>query len=288
MTIQLNETHDVNLKSRVESANVKGCEFPIQNLPFAVFRRQGSNEAFRGGVAIGDQVLDLKRLAEKNYFSGVAQTAVQAGAQPKLNALMALPHTAWSALRLALSKLLREGATQSLDGLLLKQTEVEYDVAADIGDYTDFYTSVHHATNIGKLFRPDNPLMPNYKWIPIGYHGRSSSIVISGHDFKRPCGQSKAPDADTPSVGPSKRMDYELELGVFVGTGNALGEPIAIENAENHVFGLCLLNDWSARDIQPWEYQPLGPFLAKNFASHISPWVVTLEALAPTSNPANA
>ncbi len=171
MTIQLNETHDVNLKSRVASANVKGCEFPIQNLPFAVFRRQGSNEAFRGGVAIGDQVLDLKLLAEKNYFSGVAQTAVQAGAQPKLNALMALPHTAWSALRLALSKLLRKGATQSLDGLLLKQTEVEYDVAADIGDYTDFYTSIHHATNIGKLFRPDNPLMPNYKWIPIGYIG---------------------------------------------------------------------------------------------------------------------
>lgn len=279
--MQLNETHNPSLTSRLDSANIVGCDFPIQNLPFSVFRRKGTDEVFRGGVAIGDQIVDLAALAKANYFTDDAKVAVDAGAKSKLNDLMALSRAHWSELRLALSNLLREGATESLDGLLVSQAEAEYDVPAQIGDYTDFYTSVHHATNIGKLFRPDNPLMPNYKWIPIGYHGRSSSIVISGQDFKRPSGQSKAPDADVPSVGASKRMDYELELGVYAGTGNALGKAIAIDDAEKHVFGICLLNDWSARDIQPWEYQPLGPFLAKNFASHVSPWVVTLEALAP-------
>lgn len=281
MTIQLNETHQVQLTSRVASANTTDSEFPIQNLPFAIFRRQGSQESFRGGVAIGDEVVDLKALAEKAYFSGEAQEALTAATQPKLNALMALSPKHWSALRLALSRLLREGATEPLDGILVPQAEAEYDVPATIGDYTDFYTSVYHATNIGKLFRPDNPLMPNYKWIPIGYHGRSSSIVISGKDFKRPKGQTKAPDADTPRFGPCQRLDYELELGVYTGGANSLGEPIVLDEAENHIFGLCVFNDWSARDIQAWEYQPLGPFLAKNFASHVSPWVVTLEALAP-------
>lgn len=281
MTIQLNETHNPQLISRIESANQADSDFPIQNLPFAVFRRKGSGEAFRGGVAIGDQVVDLAALAEKDYFSGEAKTALVAAAQPKLNDFMALPHTAWSTLRLALSRLLRADATEDLAGVLVAQSAVEYDVPAHIGDYTDFYTSVYHATNIGKLFRPDNPLMPNYKWIPIGYHGRSSSIIISGKDFKRPVGQTKAPDAGSPSFGACQRMDYELELGIYAGTGNALGEPITIDDAESHVFGICILNDWSARDLQAWEYQPLGPFLAKNFASNISPWVVTLEALAP-------
>lgn len=281
MTTQLNETHNPTLKSRVSSANVASNDFTIQNLPFAVFRRKDSDEAFRGGVAIGDEIVDLKALAGKDYFSGDAKMALDAAAQQKLNDLMALPHTYWSALRLALSQLLREGASESLDGLLVAQSDAEYDVPAHIGDYTDFYTSVYHATNIGKLFRPDNPLMPNYKWIPIGYHGRSSSVVVSGTDFKRPNGQTKAPDADIPSFGPCKRLDYELELGIFTGAANALGESITIDDAENHVFGVCVFNDWSARDIQAWEYQPLGPFLSKNFASHISPWIVTLEALAP-------
>src|SRR5574343_510065 len=279
----LNETHDPALRSWLASANTQGCDFPIQNLPFAVFRRRGSAEAFRGGVAIGDQIVDLAALAQTTLLSGTAQQAAQAGAAPKLNALMALGPAAWSALRLALSRLLREGSAQqaTVQACLVPQAEAEFDVAAQVGDYTDFYTSVHHATNIGKQFRPDNPLLPNYKWVPIGYHGRASSIGISGQAFARPKGQLKAPDAEVPVLAPSKRLDIELELGIFIGQGNAQGEPIEIGDAENHVFGICLLNDWSARDIQGWEYQPLGPFLSKNFASTISPWVVTLEALAP-------
>lgn len=280
---QFNETHDPALRSWVASANLAGTDFPIQNLPFAVFRRQGAAEAWRGGVAIGDQIVDLAAVAHAVVFSGEAAQAAQAAGQDKLNALMALGQGAWSALRLALSRALRQGSPQqaALQACLVPQAEAEYDVPARIGDYTDFYTSVYHATNIGKQFRPDNPLLPNYKWVPIGYHGRASSIVISGTDFHRPKGQIKKPDADAPVLGASQRMDIELELGVFIGTGNALGRPIAITEAEQHVFGICLLNDWSARDIQGWEYQPLGPFLAKNFATTVSPWVVTLEALAP-------
>ena len=280
---QLNETHDPALRSWVASAHLAGTDFPIQNLPFAVFRRQGKNEAWRGGVAIGDQIVDLAAVAQAGVFTGEAAQAAQAGAQDKLNALMALGQGAWSALRLALSRGLREGSAQqaTLQACLVPQAEAEYDVPARIGDYTDFYTSVYHATNIGKQFRPDQPLLPNYKWVPIGYHGRASSIVVSGTDFHRPKGQIKKPEADAPVLGPSQRMDIELELGVFIGTGNALGDPIAITEAEQHVFGICLLNDWSARDIQGWEYQPLGPFLSKSFASSVSPWVVTMEALAP-------
>lgn len=279
----LNETHNPALHSWVASANTAGSDFPIQNLPFAVFRRKGSTEAFRGGVAIGDQVLDLAALAQSGVLKGDAAAAAQAGAQDKLNALMAMGTSAWSALRLALSRALREGsaAQAELQACLVPQAEAEYDVPARIGDYTDFYTSVHHATNIGKQFRPDNPLLPNYKWVPIGYHGRASSIGVSGQQFRRPVGQSLPPGATEPSFGPCKRLDIELELGIFVGSGNALGESVPITEAEDHVFGICLLNDWSARDIQGWEYQPLGPFLAKNFATTVSPWVVTLEALAP-------
>lgn len=279
----LNETHDPSLQSWVTSANAAGCDFPIQNLPFASFKRKGSSEALRCGVAIGDQILDLKALAALGALQGEAQQAAEAGAQTQLNALMDLGPQVWSALRLALSRGLRTGAAQQgvWQACLVLQAEAEFGLPARIGDYTDFYTSIHHATNIGKQFRPDNPLLPNYQWIPIGYHGRSSSIVVSGQPFKRPVGQTKAPDAAQPTVKASARMDIELELGVFIGTSNALGDPVAITEAEDHVFGLCLLNDWSARDIQPWEYQPLGPFLAKNFASHISPWIVTMEALAP-------
>ncbi|MDX9968224.1 MAG: fumarylacetoacetase [Hydrogenophaga sp.] len=279
----LNETHDPALRSWVASAHVAGADFPIQNLPFASFRRQGSAEPFRGGVAIGDQIVDLAAVARAGVFTGEAGEAAAAGAQAQLNALMAMGPSAWRALRLALSRALREGAAgqAALQACLVPQAQAEYGVPARIGDYTDFYTSVHHATNIGRLFRPDNPLMPNYKWIPIGYHGRASSIGVSGQAFHRPVGQTLPPGATQPSFGPCRRLDIELELGIFIGTGNALGEPVSMAQAEDHVFGICLLNDWSARDIQAWEYQPLGPFLAKNFATTISPWVVTLEALAP-------
>ena len=286
MTSRLNETHDPKLTSWVESANRPGSDFPIQNLPFALFRPKNTDEAFRGGVAIGDDVIDLKALSATDCLEGSAAEAAVAGAKSTLNPLMSMGPNSWSALRLALSRLLRSGAkTDDIANCLIAMDQVEFDIPAHIGDYTDFYTSIHHATNIGSLFRPDNPLLPNYKWIPIGYHGRSSSIGVSGQSFKRPNGQTKAPDADAPAVGPSKRMDYELEMGIFIGQGNALGDRVTMHDAEDHVFGLCLLNDWSARDIQAWEYQPLGPFLAKSFASTISPWIVTLEALAPYRTP---
>ncbi len=280
--IDLNETHDPALESWVESANADS-DFPVQNLPFGVFRRQGSDEALRGGVAIGDEIVDLAAAHEAGVFRHTAGEAAGTCAGATLNAFMAQGPGAWSALRLALSRALRAGAAEEarLRACLVAQAEAEHSVAAEIGDYTDFYASIHHATNVGRLFRPDNPLMPNYQWIPIGYHGRSSSIRVSGTNFRRPRGQTRAPDANAPSFGPCKRLDHELEVGIFIGPGNALGEPIAMAEAEAHVFGLCLLNDWSARDIQAWEYQPLGPFLSKSFASTVSPWVVTLEALAP-------
>ena len=279
----INETHDINLKSWVASANEANCDFPIQNLPFAEVRRKNSDEAFRGAVAIGDQVIDLAKVNELGLFSGDAQVAVKATSQATLNEFMGLGQQYWSALRLALSKALREGASEQaqLSEALIAQADIEFALPCRIGDYTDFYTSIYHATAVGSLFRPDNPLLPNYKWVPIGYHGRSSSIDVSGQTFHRPNGQTKAPDAEVPSFGPCKRLDYELELGIYLGKGNELGDAIAIEHAENHVFGFCVFNDWSARDLQAWEYQPLGPFLAKNFASTVSPWIVTTEALAP-------
>lgn len=278
----INETHDVNLSSWVTSAN-SNSDFPIQNLPFAIFKRKGQEEAFRGGVAIGDQVIDLAAVAKINLFSGNTQRALEAASQPTLNALMDLGVAANSALRLSLSKALRTDSPlqTALAATLIPQQNIEFGMPCQIGDYTDFYTSIHHATAVGKLFRPDNPLLPNYKWIPIGYHGRSSTIGISGQNFHRPIGQTKAPDATEPSFGPCKRLDYELEMGLFVGKSTQMGEIINIETAEQHLFGVCIFNDWSARDIQAWEYQPLGPFLAKSFASTISPWIVTMEALAP-------
>ena len=279
----LNETHNPALVSWVESANVEDSDFPIQNLPFASFKVKGSAEGFRGGVAIGDQVIDLKALFALEIFDGDAQMALEQCCQSQLNAFMAMGKQYWSALRKALSQALTQGSElqAKLASCLVAQQNVEYALPCQIGDYTDFYTSIHHATSVGKKFRPDNPLLPNYKWVPIGYHGRSSSIEVSGSDFKRPKGQTKAPTATEPSFGPCKRLDYEMEVGIFIGNGNALGEPISIEKAEDHVFGICLFNDWSARDIQGWEYQPLGPFLSKSFASTISPWIVTSEALAP-------
>ncbi|MEZ5479419.1 MAG: fumarylacetoacetase [Thiolinea sp.] len=281
--VALNETHDPALQSWVRSANLPDTDFPLQNLPFAVLRRQGSTESYRGGVAIGDQVVDLAALQQQAPYQGLAAEALAAAAEPTLNRFMGMGEAAWSALRLVLSRSLREGSADQalLESCLLQQSAVEYSLPAVIGDYTDFYTSIHHASNIGKLFRPDNPLLPNYQWVPIGYHGRSSSLNISGHDFPRPWGQLKAPDAEAPVCAPCKRLDYELEVGIFIGSGNEQGQPISMAEAESHVFGLCILNDWSARDLQAWEYQPLGPFLAKNFASTLSPWIVTLEALAP-------
>lgn len=279
----LNETHDPALKSWVASANYGQTDFPIQNLPFASFRRRGSQETFRPGVAIGQAIVDLGALRAARPFDGDAALALEACADTHLNALMALGPKAWSALRLALSRALREGAAQRalIEPLLLPQAEAEFTTPARIGDYTDFYISLHHATAVGKQFRPDNPLLPNYKWVPIGYHGRASSIGVEQR-FARPVGQQRpAAEGEAPQFGPCKRLDYELELSIFVGQGNAQGDRIALASAEQHVFGLGILNDWSARDIQAWEYQPLGPFLAKNFASTISPWIVTLEALEP-------
>lgn len=279
----LNETHDPALECWVESARAPDGDFPLQNLPFSIFRRAGSGEAFRGGVAIGAEIVDLAAAQAAGVFDGVAARAAQAATGPQLNPLMAMGPAAWSALRLELSRALRSGSPREerLRGCLVPQARAEYAVPAEIGDYTDFYTSIHHATNVGRLFRPDQPLMPNYRWVPIGYHGRASSIGISGQQFARPRGQVLAKGAAVPALVPSRRIDYELELGVYIGVGNALGTPIAIDDADAHVFGVCLLNDWSARDIQAWEYQPLGPFLAKSFATTISPWIVTLEALAP-------
>jgi fumarylacetoacetase len=283
----LNETHSPQLQSWVACANAAGNDFPIQNLPFGVFRRAGSAEVFRVGVAIGEEILDLTAAQAAGVFTGASEDAAIACCAPTLNAFMALGPAAWSALRLELSRVLRAGSTAQakLAACLVPQTQAEFAVPAQIGDYTDFYTSVHHATNIGRLLRPDNPLLPNYKWVPIGYHGRSSSIGVSGQAVRRPVSQVMRPGASEPILAPSARMDYELEMGIFVGPGNTLGEPIPMIEAEQHVFGMCLFNDWSARDVQGWEYQPLGPFLAKNFASTVSPWVVTLEALAPHRQP---
>ena len=281
--IELNETHEPGLKSWVESAQRPGSDFPIQNLPHGVFRRSGTTEPLRGGVAIGDQILDMQAAHALGVFHGEAAPAAAHAGASSLNGLMALGPRAWSALRLALSRLLREGAPEAarLRGCLVAQSAAQFAVPARIGDFTDFYTSVYHATNIGRLFRPDAPLTPNFKWLPIAYHGRVSSIDVSGQQFARPSGQVLPAGATAPVFSACKRLDYELEIGIWIGPGNLPGQPIAIGEVDRHVFGLCLLNDWSARDIQAWEYQPLGPFLAKNFATTISPWIVTTEALAP-------
>jgi fumarylacetoacetase len=271
--------------SFIESANRPDTDFPLQNLPFGVFR-SGPSGAI--GVAIGDRILDLGRAADVRLLSGLPSRTVSACSATTLNPLMSLSRAHWSPLRQRIAELLRAGSEHqaAVDPLLVPMADAVMLPPVRIGDYTDFYASIHHATNVGRLFRPDNPLLPNYKYVPIGYHGRASSIVVSGAAVHRPSGQSKDAAAEAPVFGPSRSLDYELEVGFFAGPGNALGQPIPIAEAEQHIFGLCLLNDWSARDMQSWEYQPLGPFLAKSFATSISPWIVTMEALEPFRVPA--
>jgi fumarylacetoacetase len=270
------------LKSWLASANDPGSDFPIQNLPYGVFRWSGGN---RIGVAIGDRILDLHGCTTHGLLDELPEPIVRSCCTGRLNALMALGPETWSRLRRHVQMLLDADQADShmqdrVAAHLVPMREAAMQLPAQIGDYTDFYASIHHATRVGRLFRPDNPLLPNYKYVPIGYHGRASSIVVSGEMIRRPCGQTK-PQGTEPVFGPARSLDYELEVGIFVGAGNVLGESIPVAQAERQIFGLCLVNDWSARDIQSWEYQPLGPFLAKNFATTISPWVVSMEALAP-------
>jgi fumarylacetoacetase len=284
---RLDATHDPALRSWVEAANDPTSDFPIQNLPFGVFRRAGSSEPPRIGVAIGDHILDVLGCLEEDLLTAIGPEAARALSGSTLNHLMSQGSSTWSATRRAISALLATGTPTVRDNAVLRErllvpgADAELAVPAVIGDYTDFYASVHHATNVGSMFRPDNPLLPNYKHLPVGYHGRASSIVASGTPIRRPHGQTKADDAAGPAFGPSRLLDYELELGFLIGPGNDLGQRISMAEARRHIFGMVIVNDWSARDIQKWEYQPLGPFNAKNFATTISPWVVTLEALEP-------
>ena len=268
MGVTTDETHDTGLRSWVASANDPTTDFPIQNLPYGRFRT-AARSPWRVAVAIGDRALDL-------HAAGLLRS-------DDIAEVLGMSPGERTALRRAISDGLRSGSTQAKDWqrALLSQASVEFGVPCEIGEYTDFYSGIHHALSVGKLFRPENPLLPNYKWVPIGYHGRASSILASGRAFHRPRGQIKSPDVEAPRLAPSARLDYELELGVIVGAPNELGSAVPVADAESHIFGLTLLNDWSARDVQAWEYQPLGPFLAKNFATTLSPWIVTLDALAP-------
>ena len=283
----MDETHDSNLRSWVEID--KKSDFPIQNIPFGVYSPKIGGD-LHVATAIGDYVLDLAYLDEAGFFIDTEIEGTEVFHEPTLNAFMSLGQKAWKEARLVISRLLRQepsnGDLRDNDDLkkmaLISMNEVEMQLPVDIGDYTDFYSSKEHATNVGKMFRPNGePLLPNWLHLPVAYHGRASSVVLSGTDIVRPKGQTKTADALTPSFGNSERLDFELEMGVFIGAGNSLGEPVSVNTAEDHVFGLALVNDWSARDIQTWEYQPLGPFLAKNFATSISPWIITLEALEP-------
>src|SRR6266446_3608308 len=262
--------------------------FPIQNLPFGVFKPRDS--AARVGVAIGERIVDLSVLEEKGHFD-FAQDR-QLFLQDSLNAFLALGRPAWRKTREVLQHLLSTDTPILRDDAALRervfhqQRDVTMQLPARIGDYTDFYSSYHHAHNVGTMLRgPENALMPNWKWLPVAYHGRASSIVISGTDVRRPKGQIKPPDASAPQFGPTKSLDYELEIAFLIGPANWLGQPVPIDRAVDHIFGFVLMNDWSARDVQAWEYQPLGPFLAKNFCTSMSPWVVTVEALEPFRRP---
>ena len=287
----MNKTHDPSLTSWVESANSPDTDFPVQNLPFGVFSRKGESER-RVGVAIGDQIVDVGESLSANLWTGKARDVARFCDRPNMKELMNAPAESLTEFRARLSELLSgtpgdDTAINPLPpGALVPMAEAEMRLPTEIGDYTDFYASIYHATNVGRLFRPDSPLLPNYKHVPIGYHGRASSIVLSGAEVRRPKGQTQPTGSTGPVFGPSQMLDYEAEVGFFVGQGNELGEPVPIEEAEGHIFGVCLVNDWSARDIQSWEYQPLGPFLSKNFATSISPWVVTWEALEPYRVPA--
>ena len=272
-----------NLKSWVESATQAQTDFPIQNLPYGVFE---AGERASIGVAIGDFILDLRACERDGLLNNLTPEAAQACAADSLNALLALGPDQWSSLRARVTELLTAGSIwrEQAEPFLVPQEGVVMLLPVAIGDYTDFFTSIYHATNVDNLFRPGNPLGPNYKYLPVGYHGRASSVVVSGTTVRRPFGQTSAGDA--PQFGPSRALDYELEVAAVVGVGNQLGEPVPITRASSHIFGLCLLNDWSARDIQMWESQPLGPFLAKSFATTLSPWVVPLAAIEPFRVPA--
>ena len=277
------------MKSWLASANDPGCDFPIQNLPYGVF---DSGNGARIGVAIGDRILDLHACAVEGLLDDLAKPIIEASTSATLNSLMALGPDAWSSLRrwlmAALDEEQADSAIQDRVGpLLVPMRDATMLLPATIGDYTDFYASIYHATRVGEQLRPQNPLLPNYKYVPIGYHGRASSVVLSGTGIRRPCGQVKPKDGE-PFFIPTQSLDYELEVGLFIGPGNPLGAPISIAEAEKQIFGLCLVNDWSARDMQLWENQPLGPFLAKSFATSISPWIVPFEALAPYRVPAFA
>jgi fumarylacetoacetase len=280
----LNATHDPSLRSWVSSAQNPAGDFPIQNLPHAVFRRRAGEEGFRGGVAIGDQILDLSAACDRGAFSMSCSPIARAAGASALNGLMALGPAAWHQLRLELSRVLSEGANaaSSLADCLVAQAEAEYALPVHIGDYTDFFTSWNHMINAGRIFLPDAPPLANFRHMPIGYHGRASTVAISGTPCVRPRGQTRPADANSPpGFAPCRMLDYEMELGILVGSGNRAGQPIPLSQAQDHLFGMVLLNDWSARDIQAWEAMPLGPFLAKNFLTSISPWVVTFEALEP-------
>jgi fumarylacetoacetase len=274
------------LKSFIDIA--PDSHFPLENLPFGVFKPRDGDA--RIGVALGDYVVDLAALQEAGHFPDLKDR--QVFARDSLNEFLALGRSAWKKVREILQELLSADVPTLRDDKKLRervfhrQSEVEMLLPARIGNYTDFYSSYHHAHNVGTMLRgPENALMPNWKWLPVAYHGRASSVVVSGSDVRRPKGQTKPPDAPTPVFGPTKSLDYELEMAFLVGPGNSLGQPVPIDQAADHIFGFVLMNDWSARDIQAWEYQPLGPFLAKNFCTSISPWVVTLEALEPFRKP---
>jgi fumarylacetoacetase len=291
VSVTLDATHDAALRSWVTSANEPTTDFPIQNLPFGIFRRRGGrgNEPAAVGVAIGDRVLSLAACARAGMLTGGMADVARLAADESLNRLMAEGRELARALRSALVEILQAGnatAERRASELTVPRADIELLLPVRVGDYSDFYASIHHATNVGSMFRPDNPLLPNYKYIPIGYHGRASSIVVSGTPVKRPKGQTRDDPGAPPAYGPARRLDYELEVAAYVGAGNALGSPIPIGDAEQHAWGVSLLNDWSARDVQSWEYQPLGPFLSKSFATTVSPWVVTLDALAPFRVPA--
>lgn len=285
----LDQTHDPALRSWVDSANAPGADFPVQNLPLGILSHDG--DGARPGVAIGDRVLDLRQARDGGHLDGLDAALAPALGERRLNALFALGRPALQELRGRVSDLVRTGTAAAARAqrdpqLLLPMSRVTLHCPAEVGDYSDFYASIDHATNVGSMFRPDNPLLPNYKHVPIGYHGRASSVVVSGTPVRRPHGQTAARPEGPPTFGPSQRLDYELEVGAFVGAGNAMGTAIPLRESERHIAGLVLVNDWSARDLQTWEYQPLGPFLAKNFATSISPWVVTLDALEPFRVPA--
>ena len=281
----MDETHDSKLRSWVDVT--EDSDFPIQNIPFGVYSPKGGGD-LHVATAIGNYILDLAYLDEAGYFQNTEVEGTEIFHEPTLNAFMSLGRKAWKDTRKVISHLLSKDIEKLRDNkelrelALIPMENAEMEFPVDIGDYTDFYSSKEHASNVGTIFRgPENALMPNWLHLPIAYHGRASSVILDGGDVIRPKGQTKAPDAAAPSFGDSKRMDFELEMGLFIGPGNGLGEPISVIDAEEHIFGMALVNDWSARDIQAWEYQPLGPFLAKNLATTISPWIITLEALEP-------